>query len=69
MRLLDGSVAPIIHIEDVIISKNIILTGVLCVPSFYFNLLSARKLTQSRNYCLIFFANSGPIDLEDNWNG
>ena len=36
------------------ISPSLILTDVLCVPSFTFNLISVSKLTKPLNCCLIF---------------
>ena len=42
------------HIGTVHSSPSLILTDVLCVPSFTFNLISVSKLTKSLNCCLIF---------------
>ena len=46
--------ALVTHIGTVHISSSLILTDVLCVPSFTFNLISVSKLTKSLSYCLIF---------------
>jgi len=54
VKLPNGSVVPVTHIGTVVISESLILTEVLCVPSFTFNLISASKLTKFFKVCLIF---------------
>jgi Flp pilus assembly protein protease CpaA len=56
VKLPNGQFAAVTHIGTVRISNDLILTDVLCIPSFSFNLLSASKLTKSLCCCLIFFA-------------
>jgi hypothetical protein len=56
VKLPNGSVVPVTHIGTVVISESLILTEVLCVPSFTFNLISASKLTKFLKVCLIFLA-------------
>ena len=46
--------ALVTHIGTVTISSTLILTDVLCVPSFTFNLISVSKLIKSLCCCLIF---------------
>jgi len=54
VKLPNGSVVPVTHIRTVFISDNLILTEVLCVPSFSFNLISASKIIKVLKACLIF---------------
>jgi hypothetical protein len=56
VKLPNGSVVPVTHIGTVFISDNLILTEVLCVPSFSFNLISASKIIKFLKACLIFLA-------------
>ena len=42
------------HIGIVHLNDTLILTDVLCVPSFTFNLISINKLNKSQYCCLIF---------------
>jgi hypothetical protein len=56
VKLPNGQFASITHIGTVRISASLILTDVLCVPTFSFNLNSASKLTKLFSYCLIFLA-------------
>jgi hypothetical protein len=56
VKLPNGSIASVTHIGTVTLSENLTLTGVLCVPSFTFNLISASKLIKNLKCCLIFFA-------------
>jgi hypothetical protein len=44
VQLLDGSYAPITHIEYVVFSLSLILTNVLYVLTFHFNLISVDNL-------------------------
>lgn len=45
------------HIGFVSLTRKLKLNNVLCVPSFSFNLVSARKLSQDLHCCLIFVPN------------
>lgn len=55
VALPNGEIVPVTHIGTVKFSESLILDYVLCVPSFSFNLVSARKIAQIMNYCLVFF--------------
>ena len=54
VHLPNRTYASVTHIGTVKISDKLILTNVLCVPTFTFNLISASKLTQKSSVCLIF---------------
>lgn len=54
VALPNGENVPIIHVGTVKIFKAITLHNVLCIPSFIFNLILAKKLAQSLNCCLVF---------------
>jgi hypothetical protein len=54
VQLPNDAFASVTHIGIVQISETLILTNVLCVPSFTFNLLSASKLTKQICCCFIF---------------
>jgi hypothetical protein len=56
VNLPNGTKASVTHIGTIKLSDNLILTGVLCVPSFSFNLISASKLLKNLHCCLIFLA-------------
>jgi hypothetical protein len=56
VKLPNGSFAEVTHVGTVKISATFILTNVVCVPSFTFNLISASKLTKNHKCCLIFLA-------------
>jgi hypothetical protein len=56
VKLPNGSFAEVTHIGTIQISEHLILTNVLCVHSFSFNLISASKLIKNVNCCLIFLA-------------
>jgi hypothetical protein len=45
VKLPNGQYAAVTHIGTVKISETFILTDVLCIPSFSFNLISVSKLT------------------------
>lgn len=47
---------PITHVGEVRFSTSLLLIGVLCVPSFGFNLISASKITYTSSCCFIFLA-------------
>ena len=44
--LPNGEQALVTHVDTMQVSSTLTLTGVLCVPSFCFNLISASKLTK-----------------------
>jgi len=71
VKLPNGQFAAVTHIGTVQISNDLILTDVLCIPSFSFNLLSASKLTKSLCCCLIFFASflfhTEHVHIVDDW--
>jgi len=52
--LPNGEQALVTHVGIVQVSSRLILTDVLCVPSFTFNLISVSKLTETLCCCLIF---------------
>ena len=55
VALPNGHTAAATHIGSAKVTNYITLQDVLCVPNFTFNLISARKLTQTLHCCLIFF--------------
>jgi hypothetical protein len=55
VELPNGNMVPVTHIGTVKLSSSLILTDVLCVPSFHFNLISVSKLVHS-SFCLIFLS-------------
>jgi len=54
VQLPNGAIALVTHIGTVRILGSLILTDVLCVPSFNFNLISVSKLIKQFCCCLIF---------------
>jgi hypothetical protein len=56
VKLPNGHFAPVTHIGTVQLSEHLILTKVLCVPSFSFNLIYASQLFRDIHCCLIFIA-------------
>jgi len=56
VKLPNSSIVPVTHIGAVVISANLTLNEVLCVPSFTFNLISASKIIKFLKACLIFLA-------------
>jgi hypothetical protein len=54
VKLPNGQVALVTHIETVKISDSLLLTNVLRVPFFTFNFVSASKLLKNIHYYLIF---------------
>ena len=54
VSLADGSTSHISHKGDVFLSSDIMLSSVLHVPNFAFNLLSVCHLAKSLNYSVIF---------------
>ena len=55
--LLNGEMVLVTHIGTVHLTETLILTDVLCVPSFTFNLISISKLNKSQ-YCYLIFLGS-----------
>ena len=54
VELPNGEIAMVTHIGSICLFEILILTNVLCVPSFSFNLLSISQLTKRVSCCLIF---------------
>jgi hypothetical protein len=67
VNLLNGSKAFVTHIGTIKLSENLILTGVLCVPSFSFNLISACKFLKNLHCYLIFLAGYCFIQSLHHW--
>ncbi|KAA8521039.1 hypothetical protein F0562_011808 [Nyssa sinensis] len=44
VQLPNGSYATVTHVGSIVFSLDLILKNVLCVPTFYFNLISVRQL-------------------------
>ncbi|XP_074377296.1 uncharacterized protein LOC141718814 [Apium graveolens] len=63
LHLSNGCHTPVTHAGTVHLHKNIVLTDVLYVPTFTYNLLSIPKLT-STNSCAIVF-NSNAYYIQD----
>jgi hypothetical protein len=57
VKLPNGDLVSITHIGTVQISEHLILTNVLYVPSFSFNLISVAKLIKQLKCCLILINN------------
>ncbi|KAF5465285.1 hypothetical protein F2P56_015305 [Juglans regia] len=56
VRLPNGTNVPVTHTGTVQLTHSILLTEVLCVPSFKFNLISTKKLAATLTCCLVFFS-------------
>ena len=56
VSLPNGSHAKITSIESAHLSNNLYVKDVLCVPSFYVNLLSISQLTSTLNCSIHFFS-------------
>jgi len=67
VHLPNGAVALVTHIGTIKLSETLILTGVLYVPSFTFNLISASKLVKHLCCCLIFLSNYCFIQNLNHW--
>lgn len=67
VRLPNGESAPITHKGTIHITEHLILSDVLVVPSFTFNLISASKLTKTMGYCLIILAGLCFIQALPTW--
>ena len=55
VNLPNDETTLVTHVGTVKVYKTLILTNVLCVPSFGFNLLSVSQLAKTTLCCLIFF--------------
>ena len=65
--LPNGAKASVTHIGTIKLSDNLKLTGVLCVPSFSFNLISARKLLKNLHCYFIFLVDYCFIQSLHHW--
>lgn len=54
LHLPNGTAVPITHIGTVVLTPQIVLTEVLCVPSFHCNLISISKLTANSSSSVVF---------------
>jgi hypothetical protein len=54
VKLHNGKFATVTHIGTIQLSTHLILTNVLYIPSFSYNLLSVSKLTHSLACCFLF---------------
>ena len=53
VRLPNGQYDSVTHIGTIKISESFVLTYVLCIPSFSFNLISISKLIKNLQCCVI----------------
>ena len=67
VELPNGNLVPVTYIGTVKLSYSLILTDVLCVPSFHFNLITVSKLVQSSLSCLIFLSTYCFIQAFTTW--
>ena len=67
VKLPNGKFVVVTHIETIQISANLILTNVLCVPSFSFNLFYVSKLIKSITCCFTLFAKFCFIQSLNSW--
>jgi hypothetical protein len=67
VNLPNGAKASITHIGTIKLADNLTLTGVLCVPSFSFNLISASKLLKNPHCYLIFLVGYCFIQSLHHW--
>ena len=58
VKLPNGHHVTATHSGDIYLSASIILSDILYIPSFTFNLISISKLVSSTNCKLIFFSTS-----------
>ncbi len=56
VNLPNGQSVMVTHIGSIQLTASLLLTDVLCVPSFDFNLISISKLTSSTNCCIFFLS-------------
>jgi mRNA-degrading endonuclease HigB of HigAB toxin-antitoxin module len=57
VTLPNGQSVVVTHIGSIQVTSSLLLTDVLCVPSFDFNLISVSKLTKSLHCCIFFLSN------------
>ena len=57
VTLPNGHNVSVTHTGTITLTDTLILSNVLCVPSFDFNLISVSKLTSSLHCCLFFLSN------------
>lgn len=78
LQLPNGNTSEITHVGNLMLNSQLILTNVLCVPTFLYNLLSVSKLLQDTTYQVTFVAASchikdkswqTDIELEKEENG
>ena len=67
VRLPNGQHASVTHIGTIKIIESLILTNVLCIPSFSFNLISVSKLIQTLHCCVIFLSKFCFVQTLANW--
>lgn len=58
IQLPNGTRAIVTHVGSVTFSPYLILTNVLCVPSFHLNLISINKLVYNSHYLATFTHNA-----------
>ena len=56
VQLPNGESVVVTHVGTIQLSSHLILTNVLCVPSFSFNLLSVSSMTKTQPLCLVFLS-------------
>ncbi|KAL4192942.1 hypothetical protein AMTRI_Chr06g196840 [Amborella trichopoda] len=57
VKLSNGNFTPVLHISTVILSEQITLQTVLCVPTFSYNLIFVQNLISNQQCSIIFFSN------------
>jgi len=55
------------HLGSIQLTDKIVLDDVLCIPSFSFNLISVKRLTENLNCCLVFINNTCFIHDLSTW--
>ena len=68
VNLPKGETALVTHVGTMKVSETLILTNVLCVLSFSFNLLSISQLAKTILSCFIFFGNMCFIQDLAHWS-
>ncbi|XP_019164261.1 PREDICTED: uncharacterized protein LOC109160421 [Ipomoea nil] len=58
VKLPNGEIVSVTHIGQIRLNQNILLTNVLYIPSFTFNIISASKLTKQSGCRLVLEADS-----------
>ena len=67
VRLPNGQFASVTHVGTIKITEFLVLTNVLCIPSFSFNLISVSKLIKNLQCCVIFLSNFCFIQHLPSW--